>query len=138
MARLSEKDKKWLREEITNAVKEALTVKMHWEKVKDEKTGLPLAHPERWVEDVFLPSFFAQHIKFHEGAYRGFQEDINKTNNRVRGAMKQNKAIAKILLGNDQNIRAIARFVNLMTQSGLIEAMEERLLIESDTGQIEK
>jgi len=123
-----------LPELIEEAVKKALTAEIQWEKHRDEETGQPLAHPERINEKIFLPAFFCQHLKFHEGSYRGFQEDINKTNNRVRGAMMANKAIAKILLGNQKSMESLARFATALKQSGLLERMEEVLQIESDTG----
>ena len=50
---LSKKDKEWLLEEIKKAVVETLTVEWEIEKVRDEKTGQPLAKPERKKESLF-------------------------------------------------------------------------------------
>ena len=95
---LTEKDKKFLTEEIHKAVREELTVEVQWEKVRDEKTGQKNARVEIIKEKVFLPSFFIQQLYFQEGAFRGVQEDINS----VAKDFKVNKdginAIAALLI----------------------------------------
>lgn len=68
-----------LKELIREAVHEALTVEMTFEKVRDDKTGQPLAVVERKSEKVFIPSLIVQMIPFQEGALRGFQQDLSKT-----------------------------------------------------------
>ncbi len=78
---LSDLEKQWLVEQIKAAVEEALTVEMQVEKATDDKTGQPLPHKEYRVEQVFLPAYFCQHLKFHEGAYRGMQETVDKVTN---------------------------------------------------------
>lgn len=147
---LREKDKEWIYEAIKEATRNvvtelieehlpklieaavtgALTAEIDWEKHRDEKTGQPLAHPERVKERIFLPAFWVQHLKFHEGAYRGFQEDINKTNNRVRSTMLQNKAIAKILLGSQKALEDLARFAVALRETGLLSQLEKIGAIE--------
>ena len=64
---------------IREAVKEALTVDMTVEKIRDERTGQPLAVVERKTEQVFLPSLIVQMLPYHEGALRGFQQDLSRT-----------------------------------------------------------
>jgi len=64
---------------IREAVKEALTVDMTVEKVRDERTGQPLAVVERKTEKVFLPSLIVQMLPYQEGALRGFQQDLSRT-----------------------------------------------------------
>lgn len=64
---------------IREAVNEALTVEMTIEKVRDEKSGQPLAIKERKTEKVFIPSLIAQMLPFQEGAMRGFQQDLSRT-----------------------------------------------------------
>ena len=64
---------------IRDAVKEALTVEMTIEKVRDARTGQPLAVIERRTDNVFIPSLIAQMIPYQEGAMRGFQQDLSRT-----------------------------------------------------------
>jgi hypothetical protein len=64
---------------IREAVNEALTVEITLEKVKDERTGQPLAVVERKTEKVFLPSLIVQMLPYQEGAMRGFQQDLTRT-----------------------------------------------------------
>jgi hypothetical protein len=68
-----------IREEVQSAVRSALTVTMTIERVRDERTGQPLAVVERKTEEVFLPSVIVQMLPFHEGAMRGFQNDLTRT-----------------------------------------------------------
>lgn len=87
---------------IQEAVIEALTAEITWEKKTDEKTGLPLAAPEYKVEKVFLPAFWIQHLKLHEGAARGLHEDVSKKNNLIDGmSAKMGQVEAKLeVVGN--------------------------------------
>lgn len=100
---------------VGSAVIEALTVEITWEKVRDEKTGLPLAAVERRNEKVFLPAFFCQHLKFHEGAALGLHEDVSKKNNLIEGMAKEMVAmdeklgaIGQTLLGMETVVNALA------------------------------
>jgi hypothetical protein len=97
---MREKTKESIKEMIQEAVVEALTVDIQWEKVRDEDTGLPLAAPERRNEAIFLPAFIAQHLKFHEGAYRGMQETVDKS-------ATNSQAMANILVGMEGSIKDI-------------------------------
>ena len=106
---LTEKDKKFLTEEIHKAVREELTVEVQWEKVRDEKTGQKNARVEIIKEKVFLPSFFIQQLYFQEGAFRGVQEDINS----VAKDFKVNKdginAIAALLIDMEDGIKTFVK-----------------------------
>jgi hypothetical protein len=64
---------------IGEAVREALTVEITLERVRDERTGQPLAVTERKTEKVFLPSLLVQMLPYQEGAMRGFQQDLTRT-----------------------------------------------------------
>lgn len=66
---------------VAEAVNEALTVEVTVERVRDERTGLPLAVTERKTEKVFIPSLIVQMLPFQEGAMRGFQQDLSRTKN---------------------------------------------------------
>ena len=103
---LSKSDKKWLKEEIRQAVTEALTVEIQWEKARDEKTGMPLVHKEYKVEDVFLPSFFVQHLKFHEGAFRGLQETVDMVKNSNADGLEKLQALGEFLIGMEPALRS--------------------------------
>ena len=64
---------------IADAVREALTVEITMEKLRDERTGQPLAVVERKTEKVFLPSLIVQMLPYQEGAMRGLQQDLSRT-----------------------------------------------------------
>ena len=104
---LSKNDKKWLVGEIEKAVVKALTVEIQWEKVRDEATGLPLASREMKTEDVFLPSFFVQHLKYHEGAFRGLQETVDMVKNSNAAGLEKLQALGEFLIGMEPALRSI-------------------------------
>lgn len=68
-----------LKQIINEAVRDALTVEMTIERVRDDRTGQPLAVTERKTEKVFLPSLIVQMLPYQEGALRGFQQDLSRT-----------------------------------------------------------
>ena len=103
---LSKNDKKWLVEEIEKAVVKALTVEIQWEKVRDEATGLPLASREMKTEDVFLPSFFVQHLKYHEGAFRGLQETVDMVKNSNADGLEKLQALGEFLIALEPMMRS--------------------------------
>lgn len=134
MRRLKDRDKQWLREEIQSAVIQALTVEMTWEKVKDEETGLPLAAKEVRTETVFLPAFFCQHLKFHEGAFRGSQETLDKAKNNLNKLGKQVGVMGQSFSTLQEPMVILERFVGLLVKSGIMDRMEDALLA-GPTGQ---
>lgn len=112
-----------LEDAVKRAVIDALTVEITWEKVRDEKTGLPLAAVERRNERVFLPAFFCQHLKFHEGAARGLHEDVSKKNNMIDGMAREMaetgeklKAIGQALIGMETTARVLAALLDRVKQ----------------------
>lgn len=151
--RLSEKNKEELRElvaevlkdglgefiktEVNKAVWEALTVEIHLEKARDPETGQPLAHKEIVKEDIFLPSFIAQHLKFHEGAFRGLQETADRQKNRMNKAFgasmavrKQVEMMGKLFANFEKPLMLISRFAAELERTGLLEQMEAAAAIE--------
>jgi len=102
---LSKKDKKWLVKEIKIAVEAALTKEITWEKVRDEKTGKPLAVIERKTEEVFLPSMLLQVLSFYEGSQRGLQEDIGKTISNFNVTKEGINAMANLLIDMESGIK---------------------------------
>jgi len=83
--RMTKEFKDELRKIIREEIIKALSAEITWEKVKDENTGIPLAAKEVIKEKIFLPAFFCQHLKFHEGAYRGMQETTDTVKNSIIG-----------------------------------------------------
>jgi len=102
---LDQEDKDFLVKEIRKAVREELTVEMTWEKLRDEKSGQPLAKPELLNEKVFLPSFFVQQLGFQEGAFRGMQSDLNKSVNQSLITKTGIDSLAAILIEMEQGIK---------------------------------
>ena len=137
---LSKKDKEWLSKEISElvdkAVVKALTVEMTWEKVLDDKTGQPLATKELLKEDVYLPSFWTQHLKYHEGVYRGMRKTLGEQRNRLAGNLALNKGIIvkleqvrKVFKGMRDDLLIHNRFSASLIETGLLENMEKALAI---------
>jgi len=93
---------------IEEAVRKALTVEMVYEKVRDEKTGQPLAVKKTVTEDSFIPSVIVQMLPFYEGVMRGFQEDINKTNNKISEFDEKINVIGNILLQTENSLKCLA------------------------------
>jgi hypothetical protein len=104
---LSKKDKEWLLEEIKKAVTETLTVEWEIEKVRDEKTGQPLAKPERIKEKVFLPSVFVQLLPFYEASIRGMQEDVTRSVNRVNKMHQKVDTIGRLVVSNANVVESL-------------------------------
>lgn len=105
---LTKKDLEKIEKIVDKAVVNALTVEMTWEKVRDEKTGQPLAVSEKITEEVFLPSVLVQTLNFYEGAMRGFQEDQNKNNNKITDMSEKVAVIGNILLQTEDSLKKLA------------------------------
>ena len=102
---------------IREAVNEALTVDITIEKVRDERTGQPLAVQERKIERVFIPALIAQMLPYQEGALRGFQQDLTRTK--------------KALDNANLFIKRLADAVESQTSTKIIEAQCKPLLTET-------
>ena len=125
-------NEKKLKKMIQEAVEEALTVEITLEKRRDEKTGLPLKHPEIKTEQVFLPSFFCQLLPFYEASNRGMQETVDKKIAVSGEAMKQIEAIGNILLGHEENLIKFAKFITYVQEKGMLMEPEELQMIEAE------
>lgn len=122
---LSDLEKQWLVQQIKEAVEEALTVEMQVEKATDDKTGQPLPHKEYRVEQVFLPAYFCQHLKFHEGAYRGMQETVDKVTNVSNRTADDVKLIGQTLATMTDPLLGAARLIEHLRDVGLLEHIEQ-------------
>lgn len=127
---LSKEDKEWLLISIKKIVVEALTVEMEFEKVRDDKSGQPLAKPEMKKEEVFLPSAILQMLPYHEGALRGMQIDVNKNNNKINDLDNKIGIIGDILNQTENSLKCLAKMSDAVKQIGLneesiIEVIEE-------------
>lgn len=136
IALLSKKDKEWLRTEIRAAVVEALTVEMTWEKVLDDNTGQPLAAKELRKEDVFLPAFWTQHLKYHEGVYRGMRQTLAEQRDRLsqsaalnKGVIKKLEQIRKVFKGLRTTLVTINEFAIGLEDTGLMDQLGKALAI---------
>lgn len=122
---LSDLEKQWLVQQIKTAVEEALTVELDWVKHKDEKTGKLLPHPERIKEEVFLPAFWGQHLKHHEGAYRGMQETVDKVTNVSNRTADDVKLIGQTLATMTDPLLGAARLIEHLRDVGLLDMIEQ-------------
>ena len=126
-----------LKQMIKEAVREALTVDLQWEKVRDEETGLPLKHPERRNEKVFLPSFMVQLLPYHEGALRGMQEIVDREVKNTVAFAEKVEAIGNILLGHEKNLIEFAKFVEHAKEQNMLgyeEEIEGEIIDEGSSG----
>jgi len=102
---LSKKDKEWIREAIKSSIIEALTMKVDYEKVRDEKTGQPLAKPERITRDVFLPVWLVEYLPYTEGALRGMQSTIDKADGE---RLAQLSNVVNVIMAAENSLKTIA------------------------------
>ena len=114
----------------------ALTVEMTWEKVLDEKTGQPLAVKELLKEDVFLPAYWCQHLKYHEGVYRGMRKTLGNQRDKLsqsaaltKGIIKKMEHLRKVFKGMEETLLITNRFSLKLEQTGLLDKLEQALAI---------
>lgn len=122
---LSDLEKQWLVQQIKAAVEEALTVEMQVEKAIDDKTGQPLPHKEYKVEQVFLPAYFCQHLKFHEGAYRGMQETVDKVTNVSNRTADKVELIGQTLATMGDTFIGSAMVIEHLRSVGFLDHIEQ-------------
>lgn len=121
---LSNKDKKWIKNTIKDAVTEALTVEWELEKVRDEKTGQPLARTEKIKEKVFIPSVFIQLLSFYEGAVRGMQEDVNKHTSKIDDMDEKIKILGQIMFETENSLKCLAAISDRIKQLNFPEVKQ--------------
>lgn len=138
---LTKKFKEELKEEIKvmvrEAVRDALTAEITWEKVLDDKTGTPLAQREIKTEDIFLPAFWVQNLKYHEGVYRGMRQTLAEQRDRMSHAVATNKGVMiklehvrKVFKGLTDTLLTINRFALVLEKGKVIDKLESALAIE--------
>ena len=107
---LSKNDKKWLTEMMETKIKEALTVKVRFEKRRNMDTGQPLAVPEIEVKDVYLPAHWVEFLPFYEAALRGVQETTDHAKNNSIKSVQAIEMISSIMLSMENNVKSIGQF----------------------------
>lgn len=116
---------------IQEAVVKALTVEMTLEKVKDDKTGTPLATKEIIKEEVFLPSFLSQILSQNEGATRGLQEQICMQSNKINKLDNELKAVGNIIISTENSLKCLATLTDDIKQITNTEIIQgETLTVE--------
>lgn len=125
---LSKNDKQWLSQMMDEKIKDALTVKVRFEKKRNLETGQPLAVPEIEVRDVYLPAHWVEFLPFHEAAMRGCQETVDKLKNNDDKYGKTIEAMAGIMLSMENEIKAIGRIGEMAKQlsGGKVIEIEHR------------
>ena len=136
---LSKADKKWLKETIgevaakaaKDAVRDLFAVEIEWEQVRDEK-GNPIdgGRGQLRTEEVFLPAFIVQNIKFHEGAYRGQSETMDHLNNRVNEFMGKVDKLGQAFVTIEDPMTTIQRFTQLLATTGIMNQLEQIATLE--------
>ncbi len=115
---LTNDDKTWLLNTIRKEIRDALTIKIRLERVRDMKTGQPLAVPELEVKDVYLPEMWVEMLPFQEGAFRGLQEQVCLNENRNN---HQIGAISNILLQFEEGLKCLAMITDRAKEIGLTD-----------------
>ncbi len=100
---LSKKDLKEIRTIVQEELKEALTIKIQYEKYNKEK-GMK----ELMVKDFHLSVWLAEQFPDLVGALRGMQKDTGKTNNRILTITDNLKIVNKTLLDSEKSFKVIA------------------------------
>lgn len=131
---LSKNDKKWILDVVQAAVKEAveeaLTAEIEWEQKRHPQTGVLYAKPKLVNEKIFLPAFFAQHLKFHEGAYRGNQETLDKAKNKLGSLGGKVDKLGDAFLAIENPMVVLERFVGLLARTGIMDRLEDIATID--------
>jgi len=112
---LSRNDKKWLTEMMEAKIKEALTVKVRFEKKRNLETGQPLAVPEIEVREVYLPAHWIEFLPFYEASLRGVQETTDHAKNNSVKSIQAVEAMAGIIIGVENQIKSIGQFAEEIT-----------------------
>jgi hypothetical protein len=124
----SKKEQEWFGHMVEKTIKEALTIKVRFEKRRDEKTGQPLATPQIDIKDVYIPDFIVEYLPYTEGALRGMQEQVCQVGNTVTRDSEIIKAAAGALLnveGAMKRIVAVGEGLKVVGAGGprVIEAL---------------
>lgn len=127
---MNSKDKTWLENTIRNVVQECLTVKVKYEKRRDDKTGKPLAVPELIEQDEYLPSWWIQYLPHYEAAMRGVQETQDKQANtilkltsEIESLQQGMKAIGDIVFQAENSLKCISAISDKIKEVPKIESI---------------
>jgi hypothetical protein len=131
---LSKKDKEFLlkaiEESVDRKIKEALTVKVAFEQVRDPGTGQPLAVSKKEIRDVYLPAFWVEFLPFYEGAIRGMQEQVCLSQGSAANNTKAIEAMSSIMLTLEGSIKAIPRALTKLKELADRDRDPKLVLIE--------
>lgn len=123
---MTKKDREEIKKIVAEAISDALTVEVTYEKKRDEKTGIPLATPELKKEKEYLPIWWMRYLPHYEASNRGIQETQDKQANtilKLTEEINQLKegvgATVNILLALEGSIKEIA--YNPVKQIGIKE-----------------
>lgn len=105
---LNHEDKVWLTNTIKEEIRKALTVKVKYEKRRDEKTGQKLSVPEIIEQDEYLPEWWIKYLPYYEGSNRGIQETMDKNDATTKQVLEGLKATYGILASMEKPIKQIA------------------------------
>lgn len=107
--------KEEIKKAVTEAIVEALTIDVTYEKHRDEKTGQPLATPELKKEKEYLPIWWMRYLPHYEASNRGIQETQDKQSNKILELtndikeLKQGMSvIGEIMLQTEKSLKAIS------------------------------
>ena len=112
---MNKKDKGILRDIVRQELESALCREITVER-GPRKNG----DPEKTLDMVrgSVLDFLAEYLPRIEGALRGLQADINRTNNRVTGQVKKIDLLGQTLVDLEQPIRQISGFSDELRRLG--------------------
>ena len=107
--------KEEIKQIVSEAIQEALTIEVTYEKRRDEKTGMPLATPELKKEKEYLPIWWIRYLPHYEASNRGIQETQDKQSNTILKLTEELKdlkqgmaAIANIMIQAEKSIKILS------------------------------
>ena len=106
--------KEEIKKVVTEAIVEALTIEVTYEKHRDEKTGQPLATPELKKEKEYLPIWWMRYLPHYEASNRGLQENQDKQantilqlTNDIKDLKQGMSVIGEIMLQTEKSLKVI-------------------------------
>lgn len=104
-----------IKKAVSEAIVDALTIEVKYEKRRDEKTGQPLATPEIITEKEYLPIWWVRYLPHYEASNRGIQETQDKQANKMielSNQIKQLKegmeAIGNVVFQAEESLKCIS------------------------------
>jgi hypothetical protein len=125
--KLSEDDRKWIRQAIREELFAALYREITIEKAA-RGSGEVDGEIEKATENVL--DMLVRWLPFTEGALRGSQEDINKATGRMNEIADKVDKLGKAFVEIENPMIVLERFVGLLARTGIMDKLEDIAAID--------